>query len=215
MTSDDSGTTLTTENNLFINTDSCFVVNSNDGVSLVDNGEGISLTASNGFVNIESNEASINTTGSILLNTEDAISLTNTGKGISLTTSQGFVDINSTGAVNINSSQDNVNITSTTEEINIVGPAGVFVESNSIIELSGGEILLNAGDYGIDIQTADEIYVNGNAGTYISNVATPTNERDAANKEYVDNTIQNFLIVSSTQPNAADYPEGALWIKPV
>lgn len=214
VTLEDGNTTLATENNLLINTDSGFVVNSNDGVSLVDNGEGISLTASNGFVNIESNEANINTTGIISLNTEDAIGLNSTGEGISIKATNGFIDMQAEESVNIQSHNNVINITTDIDEVSIRGGMGVFVNSDSTIELSGGEILIDGGDGAVDIQTTDEIYINGNIGTYISNVATPINARDAANKDYVDTTIKNFLVVSSAQPNAADYPEGALWICP-
>ena len=156
MTSDDSGTTLTTENNLFINAPAGFAIESSNIIDLTSNGECIYLVSTNGYIDITS---------------------------------------------------ENNNINMAAQNINFNLEDGFNVNSN-------GEILLNAGDYAVDIQTADEIYVNGNAGTYISNIATPTNERDAANKLYVDNTIKSFLVVSSTQPDASEYPEGALWIQP-
>ena len=31
----------------------------------------------------------------------------------------------------------------------------------------------------------------------------------------VNEVIKSYLVVSDTEPNAADYPEGALWIKPL
>ena len=147
ITSDDSGTTLTIENNLLINAPIRFELTS----------DGIEMDGRDGTVTVQ-----------------------------------------------------------TTDQVQINGGAGVIIESNAnnSIELKGTGIVINGIDDTVNIQTGDEVCINGSAGVWIENVMNPTNELDAANKVYVDNTIKSFLVISSTQPNASEYPEGALWIQP-
>lgn len=81
---------------------------------------------------------------------------------------------------------------------------GISIDGDSTVDINS-KYMVRIGDKSPEVK--------------IKNVVTPTEETDAVNKGYVDDTItetiQNFLVVSPTQPNAADYPEGALWIQPL
>jgi hypothetical protein len=60
-------------------------------------------------------------------------------------------------------------------------------------------------------QNAFEVYEDG----HVEVQGMGTTDNSITTKKYVDNLIKSYLVVSSTQPNAEDYPEGALWICPI
>lgn len=67
----------------------------------------------------------------------------------------------------------------------------------------------------VDLQTdnvSNNLADNYYDAEYISNNYY-TNEY--VHDELIPNIVADYLVVSTTQPNAASYPEGALWIKPL
>ena len=57
-------------------------------------------------------------------------------------------------------------------------------------------------------KNAFEVHEDGHAEVQTTNI---DNDKSVVTME----TLKKFLVVSTAQPNAADYPEGALWIKPL
>lgn len=116
---------------------------------------------------------------------------------------------------NANSASTSMQVGKVGNTLEGVGKIKLFYNDSSVgtskinIELNSHTIDMLARDE-LNLNSGGEINISAIGGVNIHNVATPTNNTDAANKQYVDNAISS---VTPTLPNASSTVVGGIKVR--